>query len=528
MRAEITTAVPSTTPATSPSYPKVENVLVFIHGGLNSPERVLGRLTDDNHIIEHFDRAPGDDETPGKYFPIFVSWPSDLTTTYLDLLGNYRQGMWENIPDRKAKVGNYLGVLMHSDVRPDMLGNWLAPVRMGGDALQAVFNMPLDTAKALGRYWYHQSQQNNLTLQDINCTLTHTALAKRDTNIDHDLGVDHDLGIDLGCVPTADEQEIHDRSRNLLYVLTTPLRPIENGVIDPVGKRAWLAMVARAKFAARQPCAIPSYAGATTEKNREDYGKCEPGGLAELFMMLQDLAESVERDQSADAPPRLVVTVVAHSAGAILANEIIERYPCVPYKNVVFMAAAVTIRDTINGTLSVLDGKQRGQLCKELDHETKTRNEPGRPKLHVAHQAPLPFAFYNLSLHPKAEARSKDWRGAIPAGSLLEWIDDIFVDPADPLERTLGQWTNVMAAMNCKSGYKSTEIKSCDPLFFNGRRLAALRGSGLLHFKRFGLNADDPHYHGDFSNGSHRENGVTFAYWNPNCWLPGTDSCAVK
>jgi hypothetical protein len=37
--------------------------------------------------------------------------------------------------------------------------------------------------------------------------------------------------------------------------------------------------------------------------------------------------------------------------------------------------------------------------------------------------------FYNLSLHPEAEARDLEVSGAAPIGSLLEWIDDIFETP---------------------------------------------------------------------------------------------------
>ena len=372
--------------------------------------------------------------------------------------------------------------------------------------LQALFNTPIDTAKAIGRYRYYRYRQNDLQLQDDNCTLTGAHL--RDF-------------LDLGCVPASQKTEIHDRRRDLLYALTMPLRPIENGMIDPVGKRAWLAMVARAKFAAQQPCATPRFGGETLKEDRDDFGTCERGGLAELFEMLQALAADVEDGLPADAPARMVVTVIAHSAGTILANEIIERYPCAPYKDVVFMGAALTIRDAVNGTLAVLDDKARGLLC--------NIGEPNPATDRVSRQSPRPFGFYNLSLHPKAEARSKGAYGVIPAGSLLAWIDDIFVDPADPLERTLGQWTNVMTAMNCRDQRPEGDTtKNCDPLFFNGHRLKALyRPRVLLHFKRFGLGVDDPRYHGDFSNGADPDSGVHFAYWDPECWRPGGDSCAM-
>ena len=55
--------------------------------------------------------------------------------------------------------------------------------------------------------------------------------------------------------------------------------------------------------------------------------------------------------------------------------------------------------------------------------------------------------FYNLTLHPIAEARKAQWNylDLTPRGSLLEWIDNFLANPRSVPERTLGKWDNVVS-----------------------------------------------------------------------------------
>ena len=54
--------------------------------------------------------------------------------------------------------------------------------------------------------------------------------------------------------------------------------------------------------------------------------------------------------------------------------------------------------------------------------------------------------FYNLMLHPKAEAREDSAFGFLPTGSLLEWIDEVLEKPKTVLDRTMGKWRNLREA----------------------------------------------------------------------------------
>jgi len=193
-----------------------------------------------------------------------------------------------------------------------------------------------------------------------------------------------------------------------------------------------------------------------------------------LYFLLRELSKVTN---SCDG---LRITVIGHSMGAIVADEMMINFPGLPYQNIVFMAAAASIRDFKAMTEPVI----RIHKCRDL-------------------------RFYNLSLHPEAEARDPEVSGAAPVGSLLEWIDDIFETPVTPVDRTLGKWQNVVYAEN-----------EFDPI-------AARR----MFFHRFGLRAPDPLMHGQFVlSASERPRGVCpgKSYWDPAFWSEVDDekSCS--
>ena len=109
------------------------------------------------------------------------------------------------------------------------------------------------------------------------------------------------------------------------------------------------------------------------------------------------------------------------SFGGFGLNEVIRVYDTLPYKNIVYMGAACSIREWAALTLPYL-----------TDH-TESR-------------------FVNLCLHPIAEPREIAAIGRLPIGdlisrgSLLEWIDDMFSSPNDILDRRLGKWDNILQA----------------------------------------------------------------------------------
>ena len=122
------------------------------------------------------------------------------------------------------------------------------------------------------------------------------------------------------------------------------------------------------------------------------------------------------------------ITFAGHSMGSIVGNDIISQHPKLPWRNIIYMAAAASIRDTNYHLTPVL-------------------------------RANPEIRFYNTMLHPLAEARELMQmpgrlfgvfppytippQGTAPHGSLLEWIDEMFEGPRSPDQRTVGKWHNV-------------------------------------------------------------------------------------
>jgi hypothetical protein len=160
--------------------------------------------------------------------------------------------------------------------------------------------------------------------------------------------------------------------------------------------------------------------------------------------------------------------------GAIVANEILRNFPDLPYRNVVFMGAAASVRDTI----SALDQVTRAKPRREL-------------------------RFYNLSLHQIAEANEVGYLGTVARGSLLEWIDRMYTTPATFADRTVGKWINAVMAYG-------------DFLPLNERL--------QMSFKRFGLSCGEPLEHGEFDDYEPRSGcpDARTPYWRPSFWTaPG-------
>jgi len=166
------------------------------------------------------------------------------------------------------------------------------------------------------------------------------------------------------------------------------------------------------------------------------------------------------REAYLDSVP-LQITIIAHSMGALVANEFVRRNPDLVFRDIVYMGAAAPIHDFADTALVYV-------------------------KEH-------PFAhFWNLCLHPEDERGERYGFGILPHGSLLEWIDDYITHHRSRLDRTLGKWDNVVAALPVLD-YLASEIRS------------------RIHVRGFGGGEGQPVGHGDFRK---------FAYWKTSYWNP--------
>lgn len=161
------------------------------------------------------------------------------------------------------------------------------------------------------------------------------------------------------------------------------------------------------------------------------------------------------------------ITLVGHSMGAIVLNETIRRNPLLPIKDIVYMAAASTIRDYESSVIPYLRKNDKTE-------------------------------FYNLMLHPYAEREETYFEEygihhIFPRGSLLVLIDGFFSNPLSLYDRTLGRFDNYLLythhAPNMPPGIEQR-----------------------IHVRSFsaGKSDTDPQEHGDFTS--------NYRFWEERCW----------
>jgi pimeloyl-ACP methyl ester carboxylesterase len=223
----------------------------------------------------------------------------------------------------------------------------------------------------------------------------------------------------------------------LTYPLATPVRVATAPVIQGPGKSAWENMKRRTQnpfWREKEDCV-------------RGHDCLEKGDLQKL---LEDLSGSLGGKH---------VSIIGHSMGAIVANELIRELPNLSYRNIVFMAGAARISDVLKTVVPVL-----------------RKNAESR--------------FYNLTLLPSNEAREMTYKGMLPSGSLLEWIDELYESPHSRLERTVGKWDNLRVLL---------------PV------LSEETGTDRITVKVFGSLPGEPMQHGDFNN-------VDMCFWRDSFW----------
>jgi hypothetical protein len=377
------------------------DLLIFIHGGLNSEQNRLERaFIDANRML-------ADSQA---WYPLFVTWPSGGLQSYVDQRVHYNQGDYDSDFKRIA-----------------------SPLYFLTDAVESVVRAPVAWAESIS--WV-QLGQNDAVRQ-----------------IGDRIGCEGS-GPNYRCVPLEGRD---DRSTAEEIWYWSPIgfvgRVISVPVVDAVGQPAWDAMVSRTRMLMRKPFNDRDFAAAD--------GKLD--GKGDLWYLFNVLSELPADEQ----PP---ITLIGHSMGAIVVNEILSSFPDLPYRNIVFMGAAASVRDTVA----------------TLDHLTRAKPRPD-------------LRFYNLSLHQDAEAGEVDYLGTVSKGSLLEWVDRMYTTPSTFADRTVGKWVNTVMAHG-------------DFLPLDSRL--------QMSFKRFGLSCAEPLKHTEFDEYEPRPGcpDARTPYWDPAFW----------
>ena len=325
-------------------------VLIFIHGGLNNDNETTQRAID-------YEAKIRDD-----YWPIFLNWNSSLVSCYGDHLLFVRQGRnwgWWGAP--------------------------LAPFYLVTDLGHGVAQFP--AAVYTFTVSFLQSLPGVSTPQEklVGSTLEHYATGDSSALEDGRPPMDISVGKDSFSGPAA----VFDFA---IQTLTRPLSLVEQPLLSGFGSAAWDVMQRRI-FLLFHP-------------ETEFLGRSGREDAHGLPRFLNRLREVQQREN-------LSITLVGHSMGTIVANELLVHEPELEVETLVYMAAAASLRDCEEVLLPYLREHPESEL-------------------------------YFLTLHPKAEVREKQFLDLTPRGSLLVWVDGFLADPLTPLDGVSGNFNNLV------------------------------------------------------------------------------------
>ena len=477
-------------------------VLFFIHGGLNSLSESIDR--------SEFETA---EMIADGYHPIFLNWASDAMRSYGDEILNVRQGERIDLPDL-TNSETAAGQGPNSNLSPEEFtanidkakerdSNPLANIAGPLKKASAPFIAATDLAKSLLTSLPSAANQitNFIDVSDsFRCEVLGDAKSLGGQDVSEeairqcrtadkfkngDPTADDRAKPEFAVVIDTDDSAANgmmlpnegDRLNFVEAAATSPLKFLSGPFVEQFGDRAWANQRRRARATTRTPGELRSDKGFPYAD-----GTAKGTGAFSRFMACFEvwlLGGTPPNDckQQAARPQigkNVELTLVAHSLGAIVANDMLAIYEDVPFKDIVYMAGASTIRETMDA------------LFPYLEDNGSTH-------------------FYNLMLHPNTELRSSGFgvsrRLALPRGSLLRWIDSFYEISDSGMDRTVGQWRNIRGMLH----------------ILRRDELANIRRQ--LTFRVFG-EQNGPKEHGQF-NDILEVGGVPnlcYKYWDRNFW----------
>lgn len=409
------------------------DILVYVHGGLNT-------LKSSNKRMDYVNQIMTDEEH--SYYPVFLSWPSSAFSTWSEHLLRVREGKRANrtvgwitspfvlLTDILKSVGKFPSTVYYQFVNEK---DWLMSGAPGFES------------------WLSQSWEDAAKNY---CVYADT----KDSRCERDLGSQRRLPSTRVSVNYSQYySDAGSTGRGAVHTITLPVRYTVGSLWHSAfSESAWGNMKRRARN-----ITYPTY----ELDSRAEFG-VNSGRFFELLLNrskhMSDLAASGENHKA------YRVTLIGHSMGAIVLNNVLDRYrehwnESEVLENIVYMAAASSIRDTLTSVSSVIE-------------PFNGKESPG---------------FYNLTLNRVAEVSETHFAALIPAGSLLVSVDQHHEDPEHPLERTMGSELNILSS-----------------LIVIDEELAA--SNGKLVFKAFDREKGlVPSKHGDFG---------SIPFWKPSTW----------
>ena len=383
---------------------KQPRIMLFLHGGLVSNEDAFAESSE---ILDAIGETP-------DFYPIFVNWESGIRKSYVDHLLYVRNGErvhWAN------------GLLFSWAVALADLGRALGRMPV---FLREQYRHVFGSARGRERFVYrmHNGQprfvpegwEDSVQLPDVQAkgSLPQGYWVK--TFVPGAARLVTSPVLDFAG--TGAYENMLRRSR-LLFLLDTDFRQMRH---RPCGSLSRLMDEIRAY----ELVTIKGYAkrGSRVDRTRGDDVIARLRGLQTQRRALpvsperRDVIEEISQlEASIPSDVGLVpVTVIAHSMGGVVTDELLNRNDDLYFDNVVYMAAANTIKEFASLALPYLEANP------------STR-------------------FYGLTLHPFREVREMTAQQSLPEGSLLTWLDRYLIPARSKLDRTFGTWNNLAEAL---------------------------------------------------------------------------------
>jgi len=450
-------------------HPK--HVVVYIHGGMNF---VTGAIEKGAQLADEY-RGREKDE-----YRISICWSSNLFSTYGEHLSRNVEGLDDRVQ-----------------------GPLLLPFTLLGDVGGAVVHAPVTLARLLTNDMHAADQM-------LFHRIRRAYARESELEWKQDQHGPNVMSVSLGedTRQSRVDAELMDVAA---WLATLPAKAGTGPIIDGLGSGAWQMMLRRTRTMFERETSFTSKyfdsgRGGKFDVDIVNGRPVRPDGQ-ELTRKQIDLIEKViytgrrgairlffeEAEKVAGLGAEKAsrscygdLTLIGHSMGAIVVNEILARFGRLKIDNIVFMAAACRTSDFLRLGVPYLE-----------------RNKEAR--------------FYNLCLHPSAE-RVEAQPGKLmiadpiyfpleiaPRGSLLVWIDSFLDHPESEGDRTFGRWENAILAADMfpedingqitMKAFGRDRQPGSAPDYSNGSEPAVLTSGGLV--PRSYVN--EPRQHGDFT-----------------------------
>lgn len=378
-------------------------ILIFIHGGLNTYKTGLERVQSllKNQAEEVTSALFGD----SSHYPVFINWNSSFYSSVYDDIFEIRRGS-----------------------RDRWLGYATSPFKLLARAADGIASAPL-------AWWY--------------------------------MG---DNWLDSFRYPTEREKQlrstegyVNEEFLNRIWAWANwpaflPVRVVTQPIVQSFGTPAWDMMKRRADLILAKrllPTDGHTDQGAAWILLNELRNRIPRGKDGRLMKGMWQTLDGSKK------PALVEITLVGHSMGTIVIDRILQAFPDVHFKRVVYLASASSIEDLERFVVPYLN-----------EHRDT--------------------GFWTISLFHTDEAGENEWYYFfVDRGSLLVWIDTFFENSLTPRQQRLGRYSNFEEYTHRRRTKDGQPISILRTELFPEADITGLMFKG---------GKDDPKEHGDFSN----------------------------